>query len=107
MKRPTRSVQELRRVLGGRREQIEADLSILSARFDRATDLREVVKRHPLLTFAAGGALGLLLVRRPATLVRAAGRLAAWGAPILLSSVVERLTARRRHEGSGDVLEVQ
>jgi hypothetical protein len=49
--------------------------------------LRQAVA-HPWLIVAAGAVVGFLVVKRPAMLLRAAGQLARWSAPLLVSSLL-------------------
>lgn len=70
---------------------MESDLATLGGRLEAKLHPLRLLRRHPLLTAAAGGLLGVLLVRRPDLLLRSAGRLLTWGAPLVLSSLARRV----------------
>jgi hypothetical protein len=82
--------RELRQELVDNREQIEADLSALGDRLEETLNLRHMMGRHPWLLAGAGAVLGVLVVRHPALVMRNVGRLAGWGAPLLLSVLLRR-----------------
>ena len=81
-----RSAEEIRKSLETTREQIEVDLDDLGGRIHRTLDLRHKIIRHPLVLGLAGAAVGFLVVRRPTMVIKALGRMAKWGAPLLLSA---------------------
>jgi hypothetical protein len=81
-----RSAEEIRRSLAETREQIEGDLDDLGGRVQQTLDLRHQLIRHPLVLGLAGAAVGFLVVRRPAMVLKALGRIAKWGTPMLLSA---------------------
>jgi hypothetical protein len=69
---------------------MEADLTALEEHLTAKLNPLRVLRRHPLLTAVAGGIVGVLLIRRPDLLFRTAGRVLAWSAPLLLSSLARR-----------------
>jgi hypothetical protein len=81
-----RSTEEIRKSLESTREQIETDLDDLGGRVHRTLDLRHQIIRHPLVLGLAGAAVGFLVVRRPAMVIKALTRIAKWGAPMLLTA---------------------
>jgi hypothetical protein len=81
-----RSAEEIRESLQVTREQIEGDLDDLGERLHRTFDLRHQLIRHPLVLGLAGAAVGFLVVRRPAMVIKALSRIAKWGTPVLLSA---------------------
>jgi len=95
-----RSAEEIRNSLEATKSQIDGDLDTLNQRFQKRMVLRQAIA-HPLLIAVAGAAVGFLLVRRPAMLLRAAGRLARWSAPLLVSSLL-RLPPSSGIGGMGD-----
>ena len=82
-----RSAEEIRSSLDATKAQIDDDLDALNQRFQKRMVLRQAVA-HPLLLAAVGAAVGFLVVKRPAMLLRAAGQLAKWSAPLLVSSLL-------------------
>lgn len=84
-----RSARDLREALEKNRQQIQRDVSELGHRFHDILNPRQLLSRHPILTAGAGAVLGFLIVRRPAQVVRAASRLASFGAPLLLSALIK------------------
>jgi hypothetical protein len=81
-----RSAEEIRRSLASNREQIECDLDDLGDRVHRTLDLRHQIIRHPLVLGLAGAAVGFLVVKRPAIVIKALSRIAKWGTPMLLTA---------------------
>jgi hypothetical protein len=61
-------------------------LDDLGGRVQQTLDLRHQIIRHPLVLGLAGAAVGFLVVRRPAMVIKALGRIAKWGTPMLLSA---------------------
>ncbi len=84
-----RSAEEIRSSLEATKAQIDDDLDTLNQRVQKRMVLRQVAA-HPLLLAAAGAVVGFLVVKRPAMLLRAAGQLARWSAPLLVSSLLRR-----------------
>lgn len=93
-----RSADEIRKSLDATREQIEGDLDNLGHRLKRTMDLRHQIIRHPLVLGVAGAAVGFLVVRRPAMIMKALGRLAKWGAPMLLSAFLRPHSSASKNE---------
>jgi hypothetical protein len=81
-----RSAEEIRKSLESTREQIESDLDNLGSRVHQTLDLRHQIIRHPLVLGLAGAAVGFLVVKRPAMVIKALSRIAKWGAPMLLTA---------------------
>ena len=81
-----RSAQEIRNSLEETREQIEGDLDDLGGRVQQTLDLRHQIIRHPLVLGLAGAAVGFLVVKRPALVIKALSRIAKWGTPMLLTA---------------------
>ena len=85
-----RSAKELRASLDATRDQIDGDLTALGDRIQESVSPLQQLSRHPLVFVVAGTVVGFLLIRKPAMLLRAAGRLAKWGAPVLLSTLLRQ-----------------
>lgn len=94
-----RSAEEIRSSLEATKAQIDGDLDTLDHRFQKRMVLRQAVA-HPLLLAAAGAVVGFLVMKRPAMLLRAAGQLAKWGAPLLVSSLLRPPAASEPDETS-------
>ena len=91
--RPENSrARDIRKRLAENRARLESDLAMLGERLGAKLHPLSILKRHPFAVAAAGGLLGVLLVRRPDLLLRSAGRLLAWGAPLVLSSLARRVS---------------
>ena len=88
-----RSANEIRASIGRIRRQLEQDLTSLRDRAQENLNLRRQAERHPVLFVLAGAAVGYIVVRRPALVTRALGRLAEWVAPVLLSAFMRPLVA--------------
>jgi hypothetical protein len=93
-----RSAEEIRKSLAETRERIEEDLDDLSGRVQRTLDLRHQIIRHPLVLGLAGAAVGFLVVRRPAMVIKALGRIAKWGTPMLLSAFLRPSLSHEKSE---------
>ena len=93
--RRKRRAEEIRNSLDETREQIEGDLDDLGDRLRQTLDLRHQILRHPLVLGLAGAAVGFLVVKRPAMVIKTLGRIAKWGAPMLLSTF---LRSSQSHE---------
>jgi hypothetical protein len=93
-----RSAEEIRNSLNETRGQIESDLDDLGGRFQRTFDLRHQIIRHPLVLGVAGAAVGFLVVRRPAMVIKALSRIAKWGAPLLLSAFLRPSSTPEKSE---------
>lgn len=93
-----RSVRQIRSSLERTRHQIESDLTTLGERLEDSLSPVNLVRRHPVLVAAAGAVAGFLIMRRPATLLRTMGRLAGWGAPLLLSALLRSDPGRQTAE---------
>ena len=93
-----RSSHEVRRSLRQNRQQIEEDLDALGGRLGEQLNPRRLVRRHPVLWIASGAVLGYLLIRKPALLARGLGKLAGWGAPLLLSGLINPSSGRKPAE---------
>lgn len=85
--REEKTAAELRHALAETRSRVASDLSALGSRLEQNLSLRGILARHPVLVVASGAFLGVLLVRRPGALLRAAGGLAGWGLPLLLTAL--------------------
>ena len=84
--------RDIRKRLAENRARLESDLAMLGERMGAKLHPLGILRRHPLAVTAAGALLGVLLVRRPDLLVRSAGRLLAWGAPLALTSLARRVS---------------
>jgi hypothetical protein len=84
-----RSAEEIRDSLEATKAQIDGDLDTLNQRFQKRMVLRQAAA-HPLLIAAAGAVVGFMVWKRPTMLLRAAGQLAKWGAPLLVSSLLRQ-----------------
>ncbi len=91
---PKRSAREIRESIEANREQIEEDLSTLGDRIQKSVNPIRQVGRHPLILAAAGAVVGFLVIKNPALLARSMGRLAKWGAPLVLTALFRSPSAR-------------
>lgn len=83
-----RSAEQIKQSLDATREQIDKDLTALGERVERRMSLRRHVEHHPFLFAVAGAVVGFVILRRPTLLLRAVGRLAGLGAPLILSALL-------------------
>jgi hypothetical protein len=88
-----RTVAELRRSIDANREQIDEDLATLGDRVDVGVHSVRRLGRHPVVIVAAGAVMGFLVFKKPTMLLRAAGRIARWGAPLVLSGLLRPSSA--------------
>lgn len=98
-----RSTSEIRESLDTARRQIEEDLETLGERLQASMNPLRQLGRHPILIAVAGAVFGFLLVKRPALLMRAAGRVARWGTPLVLSALL-RSPAKGETTASEDAM---
>jgi hypothetical protein len=91
---PKRSAREIRASIEANRERIEEDLATLGDRLQKSVNPIRKVGRHPLLLAAAGAVVGFLVIKNPALLARSVGRLARWGAPLVLTALFRSPSAR-------------
>ncbi len=90
----SRSAREIRKSIEANRDRIEEDLAELGDRLEASVNPIRQVGRHPVLLAVVGAVVGVLVIRNPALVLRSVGRMAKWGAPLLLSTLLRSPQSR-------------
>lgn len=95
-----RSSEQIRASLRRTRRQLDDELNQVQQRVEDSVKPAHLLSRYPLLTAAAGVAVGIVVIRNPATVARVLSRFVQTSAPLLIRGLLQKGGAAAAHLAS-------